>query len=527
MLGSPDPEAVRRLLAASPGLTLLVDTPRLRAWAGTGLTGWRAGERQGWTWASPAPEVRPTGWESAARDAHAPGIEVGPERGVVHADGLALQDVYARRLGDAVYLSTRITPLLGLDESALTVDLAAWAAMLVIGAPVGSATPVTQVRRLTAGAAWTVSPDGRLDQRVATPPWEDLPERPPTPAEMTDLVAEAIPHGPEPVVVTLSGGWDSRVLASLSLRRGHAVEAWTTYQFHPREKDLVWAQRVAEALALPQRMVVPSGRDWATHQASARRRVEFQTWMHTWLFAIAETLRTQALPVVDGGYGDALLRADIAGRAAASGVPWPQLQYARSGGKRLEFVAPAVASVLGDAVAASFDEVAAPVADHPNRITLLQLLTRQNRAVTAAPRLLVGPETEVWMPFTHPRVFRGAIAVPLADKQHHAYYLEMLRTSCGPERDIRSTNDRGSLAQKKAGSFLPSALVAALMGQVRESERATALLGPLLSEALLAQDGAESLRRRLRPADVLAWAAMLADFEHEYAGRLDWSGWPG
>ncbi len=173
-----------------------------------------------------------------------------------------------------------------------------------------------------------------------------------------------------------------------------------------------------------------------------------------------------------------------------------------------------------------YRRVAETVADHPNAPTLIQLLTRQNRAVTLAPRRLVGPEAEVWMPFTHPDVLRGALAVPLAAKQDHAFYRQLLTTACGPEGQLRSSNHPGAGHHQRKGAFLPTSLIEALMGTVRQSERATALLGPLLRDALVADDGAESLRRRLRPVDVLGWAALLADFEQEYAGRLDWSGWP-
>jgi hypothetical protein len=525
-LGRPDPAVCRRLLAAAPGLTLRVDRPHAQVWAGTGLTRWTAGERHGWTWSSPAPEVSPAGWESACRDALAPGVDVGPSEVVVHADGIALQDVYARRLGDAVYLSTRFEPLLTLDEGPLTPDLGAWASILTVGAPVAAATPVAEVQRLTAGEAWAVSAEGVLERRAARPFWDDLPDRAPTPHEMAELLAAAIPAGPRPVVVALSGGWDSRVLASLALRRGHAVEAWTTYQFHPRERDALFAHEVAEGLGLPQRRVFPRGRDWAGHQRVARRRMGFQTWMHTWLLAFHEELRGQPLPVLDGGYGDALLRADLAGVGAASHPDWATGVFENTGAKRLRFVAPGLEPVLYEAALSSYRQVAAGVAAHPNPATLTQLLTRQNRAITAAPRLLLGPEAEVWMPFTHPDVLRAALAVPLADKQQHAYYRELLPLACGPVAGLPSSNDRGALAQKKQDSFLQSTLIDAHRVTVRASDRATALLGPLLREALDADDGASTLRRRPRPVDVLAWAALLADFEQEYAGRLDWSGWP-
>ncbi len=528
-LGSPTPVLVDRLVAglgcgAAP--TTVVATPHLRVWASGDLEPWAAGDRRGWTWAAAAPEVVPTSWEGAANDAAAPGVAVDPDGGTVHADGLGLQDLYARRIGAAVYLSTRLLPLVELDEGRLTPDLAAWGAILTVGAPLGAGTPVGEVRRLTSGAAWGVTRDGRLIERTARPLWDTAPSTPPPPAEMTELLTAAVPAGDDPVVVTLSGGWDSRVLASLARRRGHPVEAWTTYQYHPKEKDVVWAQRVAGSLGVPQRMVLPQGRDWAAHQAAVRRRLEFQSWMHTWLFPLTDALHGQPLPVLDGGYGDALLRADMAGKAAANGIPWPLSQFLGSGGRRLEFLAEQARPVLFEAATQAYAVVAAGVADHANRETLLQLLTRQNRAVTTAARLLVGPETEVWMPFTHPTVVRAAVSVPLADKQDHAYYREMLRTACGPEGELRSSNDHGARGQKKKNAFLPPALVGSLMATVRRSERATALLGPLLREAVAADD-VEALRRRPRPVDVLAWAAMLADVEEQYAGRLDWSGWPG
>lgn len=527
ILGHPAPEVAARMRAAAIGLTPLLDTPNALAWGGAGLRAWGDADHRGWTWGATAPEHTPHTWESAARDGGAAGLWQVRDEVVLHADGLGLHDVFVRRHGEAVCFSTRLEPLLAIDDRPVTPDPAAWASCLAVGAAVGALTPVTEVQRLTAGTARVADRAGRVRAGSTRPLWDDLPARPPSPAEVAETLAAALPAGDAPVVVTLSGGWDSRVLASLALRGGHRVEAWTTYQYHPDERDLRWSRPVAEALGIPQRLVLPRGRDWAGQLATLRRRTGFQTWMHAWLVALAEELHRQPLPVLDGVYGDALLRANLAGRAERYDGAWQRGLFDTIGGKRLLLLSPEVRGPLAEAAYDAYRTAVAPADGHPNRSTLGQLLTRQARAVAMSPRLLFGPETEVWMPFAHPAVVRAALAVPLADKQGNVFYRELLETACGPEGRLRSSNDPGSRGLKKRDSFLAGGHLAALADTIRGSERALALLEPGLRVAATDPEALAALRRRLRPADGLSWAALLADWEREHGSRLDWSGWPG
>lgn len=525
-LGAADPALLARLRAVAPvPVTTEADEPGLRLFASAPPARWQAGDTRGWLWGAQVPGQDPTSWWGAARDAGAAGVALDSEGALLHTDQLGLQDVFVRVVGAAAYFSSRLDPLMRLTDTPVHPDWAAWATCLVVGAPIGTQTPVTEVRRIGCGAVWRSGAHGPPLEVRTRAFWDEAPDRAPDPAAMAALLEAALPPGRAPLVVPLSGGWDSRVLASLAVRQGRPVEAWTTYEHRPRERDVRLSVPVAEALGLDQRFVLPDLGARRGGPALVRRRTEHQTWLHAWLHPLARTLHTRGIPVLDGLYGDALLRANRALAAQRSAAGWPGGLFESSGARRLLTAAPDLAGSLGEASLGAFEATVRPFAGHPNAWTVGQLTTRQNRAIAMSPQWVLGPEVPVSVPFAHPAVVAGALAVPLAAKDEGAYYRELLRAACGPEGDLPSTNDPVPAAVKRADRVAPRPLLRELVDTVRASPPALRLLHP--DVRVLVTGPHPQGPPRVRWVEALSWAALLADWEQQYADRLDWTGWPG
>src|SRR5690606_25065455 len=126
--------------------------------------------------------------------------------------------------------------------------------------------PFMEVRRLRAATAWRASTEGRLERLSFEPAWLTAdPVDDPDPREVTELVTAQLPSGwgTRRLAVTLSGGWDSRLLAALAtLRRKRPPVAWTTSPDNGLDRDLTLAPAVAAELGIRHHTVVPGPEAW-------------------------------------------------------------------------------------------------------------------------------------------------------------------------------------------------------------------------------------------------------------------------
>ena len=529
VLGRPDPIVVSRLLAASPvPVAPVVDGPLLAAWASPGLVAWSGpAQTRGWHWGALVTGPSPTSPEQAMFDRVAAGVVAQPAGGAVHTDYLGLQDVYLRRVGDATYFSVRITPLLDLDDTLLHPDFAGWASALAMGGPIGETTPFTEVRRLRAGRTVTVGTSGQVAERPCPAWWETAATGPaPGVAELAERVAGALPSGRRRLAVTLTGGWDSRMLAASAVRQGHQLEAWTTRQFDGPDLDVAYSKPVATALGIPHQLVLPGRGAWHSYTELVRGRVEHQTWQHVWLQPLAVVMESQPLPVLDGLVGDLVLRSRVAGLALAESDDWAGPMFHALGGRRLSRAAPEHAGALYDAARAVWEAESAPMRDHPAGPVLAQLVTRTARVVSIAPRLVFGPELPVLAPFVHPEVLAPALRVPITEKRDGGFSRALLAAACGPLARLPSTNDPDLPPPGRTFGSTDPPVLRALAASVRECPPALGLLPPAMRVAVQKPVQVRRLSRQPRGITLLHWAGLLADWARTHSHRLDWSGWP-
>ncbi|MEO3809347.1 asparagine synthase-related protein [Sphaerisporangium sp. B11E5] len=521
--------ADRMLAASPPSLDEVHRSPTAVLWSTGEPENWSAGSRSGYLWwpAAGGPP-QPSSWRDAAERRLAAGLVVDPGGVVLHTDALGLNELNVRAHGDALYFSVRVDPLVHLDDRPLRADWSALANLLVLMTPIGDETPFAEIRRLEPATAWHVPArsSGPARRERFEPAWL-APGAPPSPQEMTELIAARVPRRAGPVTVGLSGGWDSRLLAALAVRRGVRAQAWTTSTDDGTDLDVTCARGVAAELGLPHRVVTPGPEAWLEEYRHVWRRTQYQTLHHGWAMPYARAVHELRGPLVDGCLGDALLRrrpdhgdvAAAAGPAEARRVSWRALSphFPRHEG----IWAPGIGEAVAALSAAAFDRVTRPVEDHPALPILARLLTRY-RGIYASPNWLLGPEAEVVLPFADPEIIAGALRVPLAAREDHAYYRAMLAYGAPRVAGLPSTNDPGERPAPGPRRATSPAALAALARDVAGCAEVRELLGPRMLAVL---DDPETRARQARwsgPLYVLQWAGLLARWRARYGSRIEW-----
>jgi asparagine synthetase B (glutamine-hydrolysing) len=351
---------------------------------------------------------------------------------VLHADALGMQELYIRRLGAAAYFSVRIEPLLGLDDSPLHTDWSAWADVLAVTCPVGEATQFEEVRRVGAAAAMRAGLDSV--RRIAFEPgWLAAePDERVSPGDALDLIGSHV-RGRGRMAITLSGGWDSRLLALVARRLGQRPTAWTTSNDDGNDNDLAYARPVADALGLPHCVVVPGPEAWLEEHRAVWQRLNFQTTHHVWLMPLASVLHWQTDTFLDGLAGDLLFKGSSIAKWESVGAATPAAQrrliwdgLAQRRLLRRHLLAPGVAGAFEELCRTSFDRAVSRFDGHHDATTLSVLHTRTARAIALCPHWLLAPEAAVQVPFIHPDVMWAALSIPRERKAGGSFYREMM-----------------------------------------------------------------------------------------------------
>ncbi|MBC6458772.1 asparagine synthase-related protein [Actinomadura sp. HBU206391] len=525
-IGRVDPETLRRLRDASPGgLREVRSSPVATLWATGTPDRWKAASRSGYFWGSLSEGAAPASWAEAAERRLAAGLEFTGDEAVLHTCALGMQDLYLRRHGDAVYFSVRIDPLLDIADGPLHVDWSAWAGILAVTGPVGDATPFQEVRRMVAATAWRARP-GVLERRDFEPSWLGAePTGDTTAADIVEIVASH--SGARRAAITLSGGWDSRLLAILATRRRRRrMVAWTTSNDDGRDRDIEYAGAVAGALGLSHQVFMPGPDAWTEEHSDVRRRVNFQTTHHVWIMPLARRLHTRDEQFLDGLAGDVLLKSLFVDRQTAeAGDPrhqrrllWDKLAESRL--RRYELFAPGVGAAFEEMSRSAFDGAVARFEGHPAAPTLGVLHTRTARAIASSAQWLLGPEIDVRLPFVHPDVINAALRVPLGTKVGGGFYREILQTADPRVAALPSTNDTPPKGKRGARRQTEPAALAAMADAILSGEGARQVLSAELRLALRDPNALTLLGRSLTGLRVLNWASLLGEWQATYASRL-------
>lgn len=468
-----------RRVVSETGLTIYASA-RLRRWRGTG-TG-------GWYWNPLGPQIRVRSVSDIRHHCRAAGVVRGDRWSLIN-DALGLQPLHYVQIGDSVVFTNWVPMLRPLIPTPRP-DPVGWAGHMLLGAPIPGRSLLEGVSTLPPAAEISPGPGG---PRITH---HDISH--PKAGTVDDLLAalrSALPRGRSPLSLTLSGGWDSRLLAALLVTSRRRAEAWTTSPDDGLDLDLDLSGPVAKRLGLDHRVVVQSESSWPSSAAEARRRFGHATWMHPWLIPLAAEVRRSGRVVVDGIGGDVLLKGLLQDPDADSQGTDPQRRselYDRLGGSRLKaegLWSRRCVDVFTEVGMRAFDDATDRFSDLEQWQAASILVTRTARCIALSPLRLFAPEVPVRTPFLDEAALSIALGTTIHRQRSGAFYRELIDRVVDGLGSLPSTNDPKPPGQVRSPrrQTQPEAL-AALVEPIRRVDAAIELLGGCLRGPVLAGD---------------------------------------
>ncbi|WP_084960866.1 asparagine synthase [Thermoactinospora rubra] len=448
-LGRIDDALLDRLTAAGPRARPALRTAEAALFSSQPLPPYhRSGEQFAFAWGERRPSVSDDwidDWITVAETHETPGLIGSPSRVVLHAGALGLVDVYYVRHGDAVYFSSLIRPLLALAEP--EIDWTAWASIIQVTFPLGDATPYTRIRRL-AGSSALVLEGGRVSVERRLPRWlrREPYEAWTSAAELLDILHEVYKdYEGRPLLVPVSGGYDSRLLASVAVARGFDVESWTTSPDDGTDTDIAFARAITRELGIPHRIIGQDAAGYPRDALEVARRLEYLTPHHAWYAPFAKEVHKAGRILVDGLAGGPLLKNFMVSGSALTAATQEQrtaalLESLSLGAPSMPMLSPQALEWMADTVRAAFAEATSMLHGHRAELPLSVLHTRTVRGIARSAVNLVGPEASFAAPFIHPDFFDAALSVGVARKDKGRFYRELLHAANPRVAALPSTN---------------------------------------------------------------------------------------
>ena len=270
---------------------------------------WGSGHRSGLGWIEALPwKVGPSSWEEASRRGACGLVVEGRDRRL-HSSVNGLGAIYWMSEGNALYFASRIDPLVQATPRPLTIDWDAWSSIIAMRFPGADRTPFAEIRRLQpyATLGWQ-----RRRVRVEAPtwPWAETEQQlghPEVGEVLAQSLRDTVAAVGRPVLVPLSGGRDSRMLACAFAEAGLADRTVSVSDDEGGtfEEDL--AGPVAAALGLERDLLRAGPANYPRNWLTRARLVEYQFVDHAWLVPLSRYVAHQQLPVADGFAIDVLL----------------------------------------------------------------------------------------------------------------------------------------------------------------------------------------------------------------------------
>jgi Asparagine synthase (glutamine-hydrolyzing) len=524
-LGPFTADRLAALREAGPATQAVYEAPGVVLYGSAPLEPYAPGA---FAWGTRRPEggmERAPSWLKVAEGWETPGLVDGPDEVTLHAGAFGLVDVYYLQAGGAVYFSGLIEPLLALARRPYEVNWDAWAAILKLTYPLLEDTPYREVKRLPGATALTWSRRrGRVAVDRRAPRWvrEEPVDRGVTARDMVALLHEALkPYDDRPVLVPVSGGYDSRLLASVAVARRMDVESWTTSPDDGLDNDIDFARYITRELGIPHRIIPQDAAAYPDEALWTARRLEYQTSHHAWYAPFAREVHKAGRPLVDGLAGGPLMKnfllsaavdaEDAASRRAAL------LRSLANGEAHLPVLSERAGAWIDERVGEAFAQATSMLRGHRAELPLSVLHTRTARGIARSPVNLVGPEATPIFPFLHPDFFDAALSVPVTRKDGGRFYREILRAANPRVASLPSTNVW----------LLPNRRVPLRSGGPAAREwshrmlRRVASIEGLLSEQMLQviEDGPDALtafrswNSRFWLRGLVVFGAWLADYE--------------
>ncbi|MEU4829098.1 asparagine synthetase B family protein [Streptosporangium sp. NPDC023615] len=448
-IGHLDEAVLEALRGAGPRVRPAVQDPGAALFSSSPLPPYRRDER---TWAFAWGERAPEGaaqWITVAETYETPGLIDDGERVVLHAGGLGLVDVYHLERDGAVYFSSLLEPLLAVARGPHGVNWEAWASIIHLTFPLRDDTPYAGVRRLAGSSAlvWDRA-SGRISAERMLPRWlrEEPYEAGRTAGEILDVLHEAYKEfDGRPLLVPVSGGYDSRLLCSVAVARGADVESWTTSPDDGTDTDIVFARAITRELGVRHRVIPQDAAAYPDDALAAARRLEFLTPHHAWYTPFAREVHRSGRTLVDGLAGGPLLKNFMVSGAALEATTQAGRKAALLGSLALgpastPFLSERAEAWITDTVGRAFTESTAMLNGHRAELPLSVLHTRTARGIARSPVNLVGPEASFAAPFLHPEFFDAALSVGVHRKAAGRFYRELLHAADPRVAALPSTN---------------------------------------------------------------------------------------
>ncbi|HEX4816416.1 MAG TPA: asparagine synthetase B family protein [Nonomuraea sp.] len=444
-LGRIDTAILGKLTAAGPRVRPALQAAEAALFSSAPLPPYhRDGEAYAFAWGERRPAAAGD-WIAIAETYETPGL-IGDARQVtLHAGALGLVDVYYVRHGEAVYFSSLIQPLLTLVP--IAIDWSAWASIIQVTFPLGEATPYAEVRRLPGAGAlvWRhgrVSVERRLPRWLRTEPYEAWV----SPRDIVDLLHRVYAdYDGRRLLVPVSGGYDSRLLAGVAVARGADVESWTTSPDDGTDTDIAFARAITKELGIPHRVISQDAAAYPADAAEVARRLEYLTPHHAWYAPFAKEVHGAGRVLVDGLAGGPLLKNFMVSGAALEARTQAERSAAVLGSLSLgapsqPFLSKAATQWMEETVRAQFATATSMLHGHRAELPLSVLHTRTVRAIARSAVNLVGPEASFAAPFIHPEFFDAALSVGVARKDKGRFYREVLHAANPRVAALPSTN---------------------------------------------------------------------------------------
>ncbi|MFF5211290.1 asparagine synthetase B family protein [Streptosporangium sp. NPDC000396] len=526
-IGHLDEDVLSALQDAGPRVRPALRAPEAALFSSSPLPPYQRDDR---TWAFAWGERKPakaSTWISVAEEFETPGLIDDGDRIALHAGGLGLVDVYYLFRDRAVYFSSLLEPLLAIARTPYEINWDAWASIIQLTFPLRDDTPYVQVRRLAGASALVFDrASGRITTERRLPRWlrEEPFEAGRTAGEILEILHEVYKEfDGRPLLVPVSGGYDSRLLCSVAVARGADVESWTTSPDDGTDTDIAFARAITRELGVRHRVIAQDPSAYPDDALAVARRLEFLTPHHAWYTPFAREVHKAGRTLVDGLAGGPLLKNFMVSGAALEASSQAERKAALLGSLALgtpsvPFLSEQASAWITASVGASFTQATSMLNGHRAELPLSVLHTRTARGIARSPVNLVGPEVSFVAPFMHPDFFDAALSVGVARKDKGRFYREVLYAANARVAALPSTNVVKQPLQRVP---LRSAAAPAREYGHRMLTRVAATVPSLLSEQLhgVVAEGPDALARfngwndRFWVRSLVLFGAWLGDYE--------------
>ncbi|MEV5408284.1 asparagine synthase C-terminal domain-containing protein [Thermopolyspora sp. NPDC052614] len=445
-LGPFTADRLAALREAGPATQAVHERPGAALFASTALEPYGPGA---FAWGERRPDGAAASWLKVAETWETPGLIDRQDEVTLHTGAFGLIDVYYLEAGGAIYFAGLIEPLLTLARTPYEVNWDAWAAILRLTYPLLDDTPYREIKRLPGATALTWS---RSRERVTVdrraPRWvrEEPIDRGVTARDVVALLHEALkPYDDRPLLVPVSGGYDSRLLASVAVARRMDVESWTTSPDDGLDNDIDFARYITRELGIRHRIIPQDAAAYPDEALWTARRLEYLTSHHAWYAPFAREVHKGGRAIVDGLAGGPLMKnflitADAVDAGSGASRRAALLRALATGEPHLPVLSERALGWIDERVAEAFAQATSMLRGHRAELPLSVLHTRTARGIARSPVNLAGPEVTPIFPFLHAEFFDAALSVPVTRKEGGRFYREILRAANPRVASLPSTN---------------------------------------------------------------------------------------